>query len=70
MWVCSFLISSVCCFFTLGTRLHISKFCVDLCKKKSDRLKVSILEYNINWNSKRKRFGFLKEEQNSVVIHW
>ena len=23
-------------FFTLGTRLRISKFCVDLCKKKSD----------------------------------
>ena len=42
-------------FFTLGTRLRISKFCVDLCKKKSDRtscLAVSILEYNINWNSK------------------
>ena len=37
-------------FFTLGTRLHISKFCVDLCKKKSDRtrcLAVSILEYNL-----------------------
>ena len=36
-------------FFTLGTRLRISKFCVDLCKK-SDRtrcLAVSILEYNI-----------------------
>ena len=35
---------------TLGTRLRISKFCVDLCKK-SDRtrcLAVSI----INWNSK------------------
>ena len=31
------------------------KVCVDLCKKKSDRtrcLAVSILEYNINWNSK------------------
>ena len=43
------------CFFTLGTRLRISKFCVDLCKKKSDRtrcLAVSILEFNINWNSK------------------
>ena len=40
-------------FFTLGTRLRISKFCVDLCKKKiqkSDRtrcLAVSILEYNL-----------------------
>ena len=41
-------------YFTLGTRLRISKFCVDLCKK-SDRMRclaVSILEYNINWNSK------------------
>ena len=41
------------CFFTLGTRLRISKFCVDLCKK-SDRtrcLAVSILEYNINLNA-------------------
>ena len=37
-------------FFTLGTRLRISKFCVDLCKKTSDRtrcLAVSILEYNL-----------------------
>ena len=37
-------------FFTLGTRLRISKFCVDLCKKKSDRtrcLAVAILEYNL-----------------------
>ena len=39
-------------FFTLD-----SKGCVDLCKikKKSDRtryLAVSILEYNINWNSR------------------
>ena len=37
-------------FFTLGTRLRISKFCVDLCKKKSERtrcLAVSILEYNL-----------------------
>ena len=37
-------------FFTLGTRLRISKFCVDLCKNKSDRtrcLAVSILEYNL-----------------------
>ena len=33
--VCSFIV--VCfVFFTLGTRLRISKFCVDLCKK-SDR---------------------------------
>ena len=37
-------------FFTLETRLRISKFCVDLCTKKSDRtrcLVVSILEYNL-----------------------
>ena len=42
-------------FLTPGTRLRISKFCVDLCKKKSDCtrcLAVSILEFNINWNSK------------------
>ena len=63
-------------------RLRISKFCVDLCKKKkSDRtrcLAVSILEYNLGGTiltgirsrqSKRKRFGFLKEERNSVMIH-
>ena len=39
-------------FFTLWTRLRISKFCVDLCKK-SDRtrcLAVSILEYNLGPN--------------------
>ena len=37
-------------FFTLETRLRISKFCVDLCQKKSDRtrcLAVSILEPNL-----------------------
>ena len=37
-------------FFTLETRLRISKFFVELCKKKSDRtrcLAVSILEYNL-----------------------
>ena len=38
-------------FFTLGTRLRISKFSVDLCNKnKSDRtrcLAVSIPEYNL-----------------------
>ena len=39
-------------FFTLGTHLRISKFCVDLCKKKkkSDRtrcLAVLILEYSL-----------------------
>ena len=53
--VCSFLNVVILCVFTLGTRLSISKFCVDLCKKKSDRtrcLAASILEFNINWNSK------------------
>ena len=50
--VCVFFLNFVSfVFFTLGTRLRISKFCVDLCKKKkSDRtrcLAVSILEYNL-----------------------
>ena len=47
--VCSFLISSVF-FFTLGTRLRISKSLVSIFAKKSDRtrcLAVSILEYNL-----------------------
>ena len=72
--MCSFL-NFASLFFPLGTRLRISKFCVDL-YKKSDRtrcLAVSILEYNINLNSKSaeraKAFWFLKEERNSVVIH-
>ena len=37
-------------FFTLETRIRISKFYVDLCKSKSDRtrcLAVSILQYNL-----------------------
>ena len=62
-------------------RLRISKFCDDLCKKKNDRtryLAVSILEYHLGGTiltrnrsrkSERKRFGFLKEERNSVMIH-
>ena len=49
--VCVFFLNFVSLFFTLGTRLRISKFCVDLCQKqKSDRtrcLAVSILEYNL-----------------------
>ena len=49
--VCVFFLNFVSLFFfTLGTRLRISKFCVDLCKKKSDRtrcLAVSILKYNL-----------------------
>ena len=54
------------CFFTLGTRLRISKFCVDLCKKNliiRDVYRFQFLstisdpnllgpKYNINWNSK------------------
>ena len=75
MCVCVFfLISSF--FFYSGNSSTYFKVCVDLCKKKSGRTRcqaVSILEYNINWNSKSaeraKRFGFLKEERNSVVIH-
>ena len=63
--MCVFLLNFVSfCFFTLGTRLHISKFVRSL-QKKSDRtrcLAVSILEYNINWNSKSAELGFLKEE--------
>ena len=42
-------------FFYSGNSSTYFKVCVDLCKKKSDRtrcLVVSILEYNINWNSK------------------
>ena len=52
-------------FFTLGTRLRI-----DLCKK-SDRtrcLAVSILENNINSNSRSAERAILKEERNSGVI--
>ena len=30
---CVFFLNFVIFFYTLGTRLHISKFCVDLCKK-------------------------------------
>ena len=48
-------------FFTLGTRLRSSKFCVDLCKKKkSDRtrcLAVSILEYNLGPETNGSKVG-------------
>ena len=50
MCVCVCVFVSFFFFLSLGTRLRISKFCVDLCKKKSDRtrcLAVSILEYNL-----------------------
>ena len=63
--MCVFFVNFVS-FFTLGTRLRISKF-VLIFAKKSDRtrcLAVSILEYNINWNSKSaervKAFWFSK----------
>ena len=55
--LCVFFLNFVSFFFTLGTRLRISKFCVNLCKKKkkSDRtrcLAVSILEYNLGPETK------------------
>ena len=59
-------------FFYSGNSSTYFKVCVDLCKKKSDRMRclaVSILGYNINWNSKSAELGFLKEERNSVVFH-
>ena len=63
-----FSISSV--FFYSGNSSTYFKVCVDLCEKKSGSTRcqaVSILEYNINWNSKSaeraKTFGFLKEER-------
>ena len=53
-YVCVFFLNfvSFCVvFFTLETRLRISKFCVVLCKKKKSDptrcLAVSILEYNL-----------------------
>ena len=42
-------------FFYSGNSSTYFKVCVDLCQKKSGRTRcqaVSILEYNINWNSK------------------
>ena len=75
MCVCSFLISSVC-----FSSTYFKVLCRSL-QKKSDRtrcLAVSILEYNLGGTvltgirsrqSERKRFGFLKEERNSVMIH-
>ena len=57
-------------FFYSGNSSTYFKVCVDLCKKSDHTrcLAVSILEYNINWNSKSAELGFLKEERNSVVI--
>ena len=49
--VCVFFLNFVSFFYTLGTCLRISKFCVDLCKKNKTVctrcLAVSILEYNL-----------------------
>ena len=67
--MCVFFLNFVSFFFTLGTRLRI-----DLCKK-SDRTRClafqflsTILTRIRSQQSERKRFGFLKEERNSVVI--
>ena len=52
--------------FYSGNSSTYFKVCVDLCKKKSDRTRcvaVSILEYNINWNSKSAELGFLKKNE-------
>ena len=70
-------------FFLLWELFYIFQSCVLIFAKKSDRtrcLAVSILEYNY-WvrgtiltgirsrQREGKRFGFLKEERNSVMIH-
>ena len=62
--------------FYSGNCLRISKFCVDLCKKHliaRDVLRFQFLSTILteipSGQNERKRFGFLKEEQNSVVIH-
>ena len=68
--MCVFLLKFVsfcCCFLLWELEYVIQSLCRSL-EKKSDRtrcLAVSILEYNINWNSKSAKLGFLKEE----VIH-
>ena len=70
MCVCVFFLNIVSLlFFTLGTRLPISKFCVNLCKKYLFVRDVGP-RYNISWNSKStERANAFKEERNSVVIH-
>ena len=63
-------------FYSGNSSTHFKVLCRSL-QKKSDRtrgLAVSILEYNIHWNSMSvehaKAFWFsLKEERYSVVIH-
>ena len=74
--VCVFFLNFVSLFFVYVFQSFVSIFA-----KKSDRtrcLAVSILEYNLggtiltgirSGQSERKRFGFLKEERNSVMIH-
>ena len=82
--MCVFFLTFVSLFFFLLWELVyvFQSLCRSL-QKKSDPtrcLAVSILEYNLgpkgtiltgirSRQSERKRFGFLKEEQNSVVIH-
>ena len=74
--VCVFFLNFVSLFFVYVFQSYVSIFA-----KKSDRTRcqaVSILEYNLGGTiltgirsrqSERKRFGFLKEERNSVMIH-
>ena len=74
--VCVCFLNFVSLFFVYVFQSFVSIFA-----KKSDRtrcLAVSILEYNLGGTiltgirsrqSERKRFGFLKEERNSVMIH-
>ena len=76
MCVCVFFLNFVSLFFVYVFQSFVSIFA-----KKSDRMRclaVSILEYNLGGTiltgirsrqSERKRFGFLKEERNSVMIH-
>ena len=66
-----FLISSV---FYSGNSSTYFKVCVDLCKKnlvvrdvKRFQLLSTILTGIRSWQSEQKRFGFLKEERNTVV---
>ena len=73
MCVCVFLLNFVSfCVFLLWELVYVFQSLCRSLQKKSDRTRcvaVSILEYNINWNSKSAELGFLKEERNSVVIH-
>ena len=81
--VCSFLISSVCFFYSGNSSTYFKVLCRSLQKKKNLIKRYQFLStisdpkllgprYNISWNSKSaeraKRFVFLKEERNSVVV--